>query len=168
MELFENIIWMILNMIPYFSRKLNVLEISKNTVFLQDLLAIVQFLFRRCSPNIEWVTILLNMFSFFYCKNYSLLYIVLICHRYNDCISLHLLQKFQHNRLDSLWMAYRQKLNICLPLAVPISYKSPPFSSEILADVPSMCGLHIVDIGPVVFRWEILEKLKSYPGGKTP
>ena len=55
-------------MIPYFSRKLNVLEISKNMLFMLDLLAIVQFLFRRCSPYIECVTILLNIFSFFIVK----------------------------------------------------------------------------------------------------
>ena len=162
--MFESVIWMILNMIPYFSRKLNVHEISKNMLFMLDLLAIVQFLFHRCSTNIEWVTILLNIFSFFIVK----ITIVSIFHRHSYYIFLHLLQKFQLNWLDSLWMAYRQKLDFCLLLAASISYKSPPFSGEIWAHVPSMRGSNIVEIGPVVFWWEIFEKLKSYPAGKTP
>ena len=117
-----------LNMIPYFSTKLNVLEISKSMLLMVDQLVIVQFLFCCCSPNIEWVTILLNIFIFFYCQNY----------KHDDCLCLHFLQTFQLSRLDILWTAYRQKSDFCLLLAVTISCKSPPSSDELWADVPSM------------------------------
>ena len=53
-------------MTPYFSSEFRVLDISKNILFLLDILAIIQSLFHQCSPSIKSAIIFISYFDLVY------------------------------------------------------------------------------------------------------
>ena len=56
-------------MTPNFSSKFRVLDISKNILFLLDILAIIRFLFHQRSPSIKRAIILISYFDLLILKN---------------------------------------------------------------------------------------------------
>ena len=56
-------------MTPDFSSEFRVLDISKNILFLLDILAISQFLFHQCSPSIKSVIMFISYFDLLIIKN---------------------------------------------------------------------------------------------------
>ena len=58
-----------IGMTPYFSSGFRVLGISKNILFLLDILAIIQFLFHQRSPSIKRAIIFISYFDLLILKN---------------------------------------------------------------------------------------------------
>ena len=56
-------------MTPYFSSKFRVLDISKNILFLPDILAIIRFLFHQYHPSIKRAIILISYFDLLILKH---------------------------------------------------------------------------------------------------
>ena len=73
---------------PYFSSKVRILDISKNILFLLDILAIIRFLFHQCRPSIKRAIILINFFRSFDCQTCNSTQVVVKFHRHNGFIHL--------------------------------------------------------------------------------
>ena len=58
-------------MTPYFSSEFRVLDISKNILFLLDILAIIQFLFHQCSPSIKSAIMFISYFDLLIIRNFT-------------------------------------------------------------------------------------------------
>ena len=139
MRMFKNLFWIT----PYFSSKLDVLDIFEHILLLLDILAIIYWLFHRCNRSIKTVRIFISNCDLSVLKNCSSILIALLFHR------------IQVYRFSSFWMTGIQNVKFVLLPKAAIHTQWPPFSSSICPDVLSIYGLNTIGNDWVVFRKEL-------------